>query len=203
MMKRWLACATMLLLVPACDGDDEERDSPCPPGFVVNDAATCEFDEAAVGDAMARLTEEGFVRANAQPFTQQFGPVKLRNIWVSETIVDIGYGVTDSAVEVYARIDPENPDATVSGTLPMGTMLVHHGDVPPFGVMVKREAGFNQFENDWWFGRFYPDGTQEPIELSGYGQTCMDCHIRDNRKARTDLLWGVPRTSLHASATPR
>lgn len=168
--------------------DPEDPDAPndCPLGFAEDRDHGCVFTVREVGLAIRHFTEEGFVRINDVQFVQQHGPPKHRNIWVSKNM---------SAPSAYRSIDPTALTASIDYTFPVGTMLVHHAPAePPFGVMLKREPGFAPWDNDWWFGRFAPDGTHQPS--SGYGQTCQDCHTMDDRAYRTDMLWGVPRAAL-------
>jgi hypothetical protein len=166
------------------------------------------------------------VRVNDPDFTQQFGPEVPRHVYVSETVVEISPGLTDTAAAIYAAIDPEDLEATIVAPLPMGTVIVHgvpHEHIGELtgeqielgldlrGVMAKREPGFHSEDNDWWFSRFTVEGDEvpqeemppppptdeeDPDEASMYGMSCMDCHGKDDRADRTDLLWGVPRAAL-------
>lgn len=198
---------------------------PCPLGFVCGMGSDCAFDESIIGDLITSYTEGGFVRVNDPDFTQQFGPEIPRHVYVSETTVEISPGITDTAAAIYAAIDPEDPEATITAPMPVGTVIVHgvpHADIGDLtdehielgldlrGVMVKRKPGFHPEDNDWWFSRFTVAGQEVPQEEfppppdeedptdeeSMYGMTCIDCHGKDDRGIRTDLLWGVPRLAL-------
>jgi hypothetical protein len=76
-------------------------------------------------------------------------------------------------------------------------MFVHWTpEGPPYGAMVKQAEGTDPDNNDWHFGRYDEYGYPQPIESYDTGQTCRDCHLLDDRPARTDMLWGVPRAAL-------
>jgi hypothetical protein len=172
-----------------------DEETGCPPTFAEGESG-CAFDEQTVLGMMTTFRDSGFVRINAAPFVQQFGPPKMRNNWVSDTRFESSAGEPRTAAEVYAAIDPWSWSAQISDDLPKGTMIIHEAEELPFEVMVKREEGFAPDDNDWWFARY--DGITVFVDSApGYGGfTCRDCHVMDDRQLRTDMLWGVPRDSL-------
>lgn len=193
----FVAPLSLLAILSACNEHTYEHDAPeCPNGFVAVSGGLCVFDEGEVG-RVAKEFQDSFVRVNETPFTQQFGDRNTRNVWISDSKVALASGGSMTAADIYASIDPIDFGGTILQTLPVGTILIHHNvNAPQFGVMIKREVGALPNQNDWWFRRFEPDGSIVPPDDNPYAQTCMDCHVIDDRAHRTDLLWGVPRDSL-------
>lgn len=194
----WVAEAPDAAAAAGAGGGAGAAGSPevtCPPGFP-SAPEGCVFDSAAFAEVIRRFRLEGFVRVNSETFIQLLGPTKRRDVYVSDSLAELADGTPTTAAALYASIDPWDPAAVLPGTFPKGTVLIHHNpDDVQFEVMVKRHPGFSPNENDWWFARFFDDGTLGSTDPGPYG-TCMDCHIMEDRATRTDLVWGVPREAL-------
>lgn len=195
--------AATMLVVLGCAEEETEPEVVCPRGFDqtwdVPSIEDCELDPIALGELVVSIDAGGtYLRAvNREPFMQQHGPPKVRSVYGStQAIADVP-GVELSPIDLYRTIDPDDLEATFDHELPIGAIFVHYAvvDGPPYGAMVKLPEGSDPDNNDWFFGRFDEYGYPAPLE-SYDGQTCRDCHVLDDRPARTDMLWGVPRASL-------
>lgn len=199
-----LPLALTLLLGCAEHESEPEPNQGCPPGLAASEVwdsgPECAVDAFAVGALVSSIDRgETYLQpVNGEPFVQQHGPDKLRTVYAStQAVVEIDGVAVLTPLDLYRTIDPSNLEATFDHELPVGTMFVHYAvvDGPPYGAMVKQEEGTDPENNDWFFGRYDEYGYPQPIE-SYDGQTCRDCHVLDDRPARTDMLWGVPRASL-------
>jgi hypothetical protein len=159
------------------------------------DRFQCELDRG-------YLSTLGLVKVNAVEFVQQFGATKQRNIWVSGGRADLPDGGSIDAQAIYGAIDPDDPSAQITAPIPVGTLLVHEnpgGD--RYELMTKLPDGASPENGDWDFTRHLLDGTRVSLQAgSGYGgpapPTCLDCHEMADRRDRTNLLWGVPRSAM-------
>jgi hypothetical protein len=133
-----------------------------------------------------------------------FGSTKQRNIWVSGGSTNLPDGGSIDAAAVYRAIDPDDSSARLLAPIPVGTHLVHEnpgGD--RYELMTKLADGASPENGDWEFTRHLLDGTRVSLQAgsgSGYGgpapPTCLDCHEMAERRDRTNLLWGIPRSAL-------
>jgi hypothetical protein len=149
------------------------------------------------------LSPFGFSRVNATEFVQIFGATKQRNIWITGPDAELPGGGTLPVSEVYGAIDPDDPAATLLAPIPEGTILIHEnpgGD--RYELMTKLPAGAAPENGDWRFSRHRLDGTRVPLlqTSGGYGgpapPSCLDCHEMAERRGRTNLLWGIPRSAM-------
>lgn len=195
----FLSCATEPLEAPPGEDDGvvwAGEEDACPPGFPEDAKGLCIFDEDAVSDIITSFEDGGFERVTPETYTMQTEPWWPHNVWISDGAVVHGDGTETSLADLYASIDPDDPEFVLDSPLPAGTIILHVADGPPFrGVFVKRQAEYLPEENDWWLGNFMDDGT--PVDRTACNPiTCMECHTMDDRADRTDLLWGVPRDAL-------
>jgi hypothetical protein len=154
--------------------------------------------------ARGYLSTLGLVKVNAVEFVQMFGSTKQRNIWVSGGSTNLPDGGSIDAAAVYRAIDPDDSSARLLAPIPVGTHLVHEnpgGD--RYELMTKLADGASPENGDWEFTRHLLDGTRVSLQAgsgSGYGgpapPTCLDCHEMAERRDRTNLLWGIPRSAL-------
>lgn len=149
------------------------------------------------------LSALGFTKVNSAEFVQQFGSMKQRNIWVSGGRTDLPDGGSIDAAAIYTAIDPDDPSARLLAQIPVGTRILHEnpgGD--RYELMTKLPAGASPQNGDWEFTRYLLDGTRISLlaDSSGYNggsappPTCLDCHEMAERRERTNLLWGIPRS---------
>lgn len=150
--------------------------------------------------AQGYLSTFEFTKVNATEFTQAFGATKQRNIWISPSESELPDS-SPTAKEIYGAIDPDDPEARILAAILPGTRLLHEnpgGD--RYELMTKLPPGAAPENGDWGFSRHLLDGTRLPLTSdSGYGPaapTCLDCHEMANRRERTDLLWGIPRSAM-------
>jgi hypothetical protein len=154
------------------------------------------------------LSSIGFAKVNASEFAQAFPTTtdgtlgKRRNIWIAGPDADLPDGGALGVRAVYGAIDPDSPSERLVAPIPAGTRILHEnpgGD--RYELMTKLPAGTAPENGDWAFSRHLLDGTRLSLQsASAYGgakpPTCLDCHEMADRRARTDLLWGIPRAAM-------
>lgn len=87
-----------------------------------------------------------------------------------------------------------NVQGLVSGgtfTVPVGTVAIKefdmdsNGTVDGYAVMVKKEAGYDSTNNDWYYEMRGADGSPLATPAPGKVQMCIDCH---KAASKTDYL---------------
>ena len=78
-----------LLVLAGCD--DFIADGPtCPPAYTEIPDEGCVFDEEQVFELVRTFDEGAFVKVNHDPFTQIYGVLIQRNVWVTPVPLNPG-----------------------------------------------------------------------------------------------------------------
>lgn len=152
-------------------GDDDDDDDASKPAEC-EDPATA--DEAGPGGFASDFATSGAFFALSDDFVEGTGPHGDVRIWYSTNIQEL---VGETCFEV-----------------PEGTTAIKEEDLDgdaardAFVLMVKKSAGYDPENNDWYYEQLDADGnpTGEP-EPGGRIGLCINCH---QGAANTDYLYG-------------
>lgn len=92
------------------------------------------------------------------------------------------------SADLRSRIENESFTAPVGATSIKEVDMDDDGTLDAYAVMVKREAGYDTANNDWYYEMRMPDGTVMADPPAGKTAMCIGCHAAS---AATDYLAGT------------